>query len=435
MAAVLRRDERLPRTMIGPSLFIFTLFLFLKKLNYLWHVGSTVSTHSAENGMMRVMSLSPKDRSGLRTWVEVLESALLHNYNVFRGVIKKDCRLMAVAKSNAYGHDLVQFAKTEAQFGVDWFGVDSITEAAALRGAGIKKPILVLGHTLPERLPEAAQKNIRITLSGADGLAAIKRTGTARQLKVHLKVDTGMHRQGFTLSELPYILREIKKLNKKITIEGLYTHFAAAKNPAFPAETLKQLDEFKKAALIVYSAGFKPICHAAATSGTLLYQESHLDMVRVGIGLYGLWPSKEARAACENKISLKPALSWKTVIGEVKELKRGSRVGYDFTERMQKDSLVAVCPIGYWHGVPRSLSSIGSVLIKGKRAKILGRVSMDMIVVDVSDIQNPRVGEETSIIGRNGKEAITADDMAHLADTVNYEIVTRLNPLMKRLYI
>lgn len=388
-----------------------------------------------ESGIIKEMPLSLKKRSGLRTWVEVDMAALSHNYKVFRGAIKKDCRLMAVAKSNAYGHDLVQFAKAEEKLGIEWFGVDSITEASVLRSAGIKKPTLVLGHTLPERLREAAGKNISITLSSPDGLGAIKKIRTARHLKVHLKVDTGMHRQGFAISELLHILREIKKLNKKIIVEGLYTHFASAKNPAFPAETLKQLDEFKKAAHMVYSVGLAPICHAAATSGTLLYPQSHFDMVRVGIGLYGLWPSKETRAVCEKKIVLKLALSWKTVIGEVRELKKGSRVGYDFTEAVQRDSLVAVCPIGYWHGVPRALSSIGSVLIKGRRAKILGRVSMDMIVVDASDIQNPCVGEEVFIIGRSRNEEISADDVAYLADTVNYEIVTRLNPLMKRFYV
>ena len=384
--------------------------------------------------MIRVMPLLPKEREGLRTWIEVKKSALLHNYRVFRRTIKKSCRLMAIAKSNAYGHDLIQFAKTEAQFGVDWFGVDSITEAAALRRAGIKKPILVLGHTLFERLEEANKKNISVTLSHFHGIRAIRALRFARPLKVHVKIDTGMHRQGFLLEEVPSALKKIKALRKKIIVEGLYTHFAAAKNPAFPHNTLKQLDEFTRAAHLFYSRGERPIQHAAATSGTLLYPQSHLDMVRVGIGLYGLWPSREIRASLGDRIMLQPALSWKTVIAELKALPKGSRVGYDFTETLHRDSHIAICPIGYWHGIPRALSSLLGVCVNGKRAKIIGRVSMDMIVIDVTEAMNAKIGDEVVLIGDYRRGSPYADELAYLADTVNYEIVTRINPLVKRFY-
>lgn len=389
-----------------------------------------------ENGIIREMAHFRVRRDGLRTWVEVKNSALLHNYRVFRGAIKKDCLLMAVAKSNAYGHDLVQFAKAEEQFGIDWFGVDSITEAVALRNARIKKPILVLGHTLPERIREASEKNVSITVSNFDTLKAIASSRAFKnKLPVHVKIDTGMHRQGFLLGELPRALWKIKALDKKIVVEGLYTHFAAAKNPAFPSGTLKQIDEFKRVAHLFYTAGFKPMCHAVATSGTLLYPQAHFDMVRVGIGLYGLWPSKEVRAAREAEMKLKPALTWKTIVGEIKRIGKGDGVGYDLTEALPRDSLLAVCPVGYWHGIPRCLSSVGCGLVRGRRARIIGRVSMDMIVLDISRVPGARVGDEAVLIGRSGKEEISADEAALLADTVNYEIVTRLNPLMKRFYV
>ncbi|MEK7106973.1 MAG: alanine racemase, partial [Patescibacteria group bacterium] len=221
-----------------------------------------------------------------------------------------------------------------------------------------------------------------------------------------------------------------------ITLEGVYTHFSSAKNPAFPAATFNQIEEFKRAIGLLESAGFKiPVKHAAATSGTILFPQSHFDLVRIGIGLYGLWPSKEAKAAFEGKINLEPVLSWKTIVGQIKNLPKGSKIGYDLTETLNRPSKVAVLPIGYWHGFPRALSGIGKVLIKGREAKVLGRVSMDMISVDITEVKNVKVRDEAIIIGKSGKLEISADDIANMSDTINYEIVTRLNPLMKRIVV
>ncbi len=186
---------------------------------------------------------------------------------------------------------------------------------------------------------------------------------------------------------------------------------------------------------IVKKEGFNPIRHASATSGTIIFPQARYDLVRIGIGLYGLWPSKEVQAVFGDKIKLKPVLSWKAVIGEIKKVAKGERIGYDFTETLSKPTTVAIIPIGYWHGFPRSLSGIGRVLIKGKPAKVLGRVSMDMISVDISGIKNINIGEEAIIIGKSGKNEITADEIAKYADTTNYEIITRLNPLIKRILI
>ncbi len=342
---------------------------------------------------------------------------------------------MAVVKSNAYGHDLLSFAKMMQRFGVDWFGVDSITEALALRESGIKKKILVLGYTLPERLRDAAKNNISLTVSSPAHLGVLSKLKFRQPPKIHLKIDTGMHRQGFSPEELPSALNFIKKLKNKPVIEGIYTHFATAKNPAFPVDTLEQIRLFDAAANMTKKEGFNPIRHASATSGTIIFPQAHYDLVRVGIGLYGLWPSKETQAAFGAQIKLKPVLSWKAVIGEIKKVAKGERIGYDFTETLLKPTTVAIVPIGYWHGFSRALSCIGKVLIKGKPAKVLGRVSMDMIAVDVSGIKNVRIGDKAIIIGKGGKNEITADEIAGYADTTNYEIVTRLNPLIKRIYL
>ena len=244
-----------------------------------------------------------------------------------------------------------------------------------------------------------------------------------------------MHRQGFSVNEVPSAAKSLKEMGKKLSLEGIYTHFALAKNPAFPSDTLKQLKLFDNAVDIVKKNGFNPVRHSSATSGTIIFPQAHQDLVRVGIGLYGLWPSKETEAAFRDKINLKPVLTWKTIIGEIKDVAKGERIGYDFTETLAKAAKVAILPIGYWHGFPRALSSIGRVLIGGKPAKVLGRVSMDMIVVDVSGIKNTKVGDEAVIIGKNGRDEITADELARYADTTNYEIVTRLNPLIKKFYV
>lgn len=371
-----------------------------------------------------------ENTDGLRTWIEIDEQKVAHNYHAFRDLLNEKTKLMAVVKSNAYGHDLYQFAKLQEKLGADWLGVDSIVEGEALRESGIKIPILILGYTLPEKFNEAEKYNLSLTISTFENL---KLLANFSKLKFHLKIDSGMHRQGFLPAQITEVL-EILKQNKikSENLEGIYTHFAAAKNPAFPAETRAQLNLFLDVVAKVQKVGFSPIRHAAATSGTIVFPESHLDLVRIGIGAYGLYPSREVQAGFAEKLNLQPVLSWKSVVGEVKNILAGEGVGYDFTEKLEKAGKIAIIPIGYWHGYSRSLSSIGHVLINNQKAKVLGRVSMDMIIVDVSKIENVKVGDMVTLIGEGGA---SADDLALLSSTVNYEIVTKLNPLIKRIYV
>jgi alanine racemase len=252
-----------------------------------------------------------------------------------------------------------------------------------------------------------------------------------------------MSRHGFVESEIKKVLGEISKLNNRLTIEGLFTHFAMAKNPSFPAYTKTQIEKFNLWREAFKEADLKPICHAGATAGTLLYPEAHFDMVRIGISLYGIWPSKEAQALYKNKIKLQPVLTWKTLLAEIKKFPKGTKIGYDCSETLGRDSTVAICPIGYWHGLPRALSSIGSVLVNGTKCKILGRVCMDIIMIDITDAGKAKVLDEVVIIGKQekparnakaGGEKIQASDIADLLDASAYELVTRINPLIKRIY-
>ena len=389
----------------------------------------------------------------VRTWVEIDQSALRHNAEQFFTLIGPDTHLMAVIKSNAYGHGLVQVAEQLAELGSRkhelgrhahsskflipnsrlWFGVDSIVEALRLRREGITHPILVLGHTLPSRIGEAAAKNITLTVSNLDALAAL--AGHKKRPAFHLKIDTGMHRQGFLPSETKKLISVLKRT--KLTPEGIYTHFASAKDPRDPQYTKMQITLFGDVVSACERAGFRGMWrHAAATGGTILFPESRFDMVRVGMGLYGYWPSAEVQNSKRKAhILLKPVMSWHTVVGEIKEIPSGSHIGYDETEIVRRRTKIAVLPIGYWHGYDRGLSGIGEVLIKGKRSKVLGRISMDMIVADITGIAGVKTGDEAVLIGRQKKEAIRADALASRIGTTAYELLTRINPLIRRVIV
>lgn len=391
---------------------------------------------TVKKGVQTPSKISPQD--SLRTWIEIDTKAVAHNFKLFRKFLGKNVRILAAVKSNAYGHNLMEFSRTLALLGVDWLGVDSLVEGLAIRRGKITTPILVLGHTLPSLFSEARKNDIAVTISSFDALDDVYRlTKNRKPLRVHIKVDTGMHRQGFQIHDLPKLvmLLEKHKNNASVKIEGLYTHFAEAKNPRSGDSTRRQISEFQIWIDAVRKAGFFPMIHASATAGALLYPQAHFDMVRIGIGLYGLWPSPDVeRFYAHKKEKLKPVLSWKAVVSEVKDVRKGERVGYDFTEMLSRNTKLAVIPVGYWHGFPRALSSKGRVLIHGKSARIIGRVSMGMIVVDVTEIPRAKPGDTAVLIGKNGKEEIKAGELATFSGTTHYEIVTRLNPLMKKFY-
>ena len=370
----------------------------------------------------------------LRTWIEIDSRAARTNYDTFRKIIGGKVKLWVVVKSNAYGHGLFAFSGLMEKFGIDGFCVDSVVEGIALREAGIKKSILVLGSTLPGRYSEAKKNNITITISNFESLATF---ALAKQKPdFHLKIDTGMHRQGFYPEDIPKVIKIIKDKKSSIgdSLKGLYTHFASAKDINYPTYTDLQFAKLQKTKEFLASSGFsRLIVHASATGGTLISPKYHCDAVRLGIGLYGLWPSKELEIQLGSIVKLKPILSWRAVVTEVKHLAPGDYVGYDLAERVPRAVTSAIVPVGYWHGLSRALSSKGEVIIGGKRARILGRVSMDMISVG---LQNPvKQGTVATLIGRDGRNEIFAWELAQKSETSHYEILTRLNPLMERIVI
>jgi alanine racemase len=373
---------------------------------------------------------SEKERKTLRTWIEIDTKKAKKNFQFLKKLLGKKTKFTAVTKSNAYGHGLVDYSKLMEKFGADWICVDSIVEAKTLRDEGLEIPILVMGYTLPDNFFVARKNNISVTISTFEGLeSALK----YRDLRIHLKFDTGMGRQGFLVKDLPEIFKFIKK--SPITIEGISTHFAKAKTPKKNNETNKQIKIFKEIVSSFKKEGYGPMAHAGATAGGVVFREAHFDMVRFGIGIYGLWPNKSVEKSFKREVKLEPVLSWKTVISEIKTLPKGHGVGYDLTHKLKKSSKIAICPVGYWHGYSRALSNKGYVLVNGKKVDLLGRVSMDMIIIDISNVGKISVGDEVVLIGYQKGKKVTAEDIADLTGTINYEIITRINPLIKKFYI
>ncbi len=372
----------------------------------------------------------------MRTWVEISRQNLLHNIDEIRKLLKPETSLMAVVKSNAYGHGIAEVAKiTNSK--VDWFGVDSIDEALLLKKTGIKKPILILGYIPLKRLNEAVKNGFRFVVYSYETVKVLSKIYNLKSI-IHLKVETGTSRQGIGENEILNFIKFIKKF-PNIKIEGIYTHFANIEDTTDHSYAEKQLGIFKRIIRLLEKNGIEiPIKHTACSAAAILFPETHFNLVRLGLSQYGLWPSKETFVSAKmskRSIELKPALAWKTIIAQIKNVKKGVPVSYGLTEKVNRDSKIAVLPVGYWDGFDRGLSSVGNVLIQGKRCKILGRVCMNMCVVDVTDIPGVKTEDEVVLIGKQGKEQITIEDIAGKLGTINYEVATRINPLIKRVII
>ncbi len=375
-----------------------------------------------------------------KTWVEISRKAIVSNVRALKRHLGSEIALMTVVKSNAYGHGLIPFASVAAQAGTDWFGVDQLDEALALRKAGIRQSILVLGYTPPTRFSEAAKAHISITIYSKTAIAAAKKLSVSKKdrLRVHLEVETGISRQGLAGSDLVFLAKALSKLST-VEIEGVFTHFANIEDTTDSTYSEGQLKRFSEALSLLERHGIHPpVRHTACSAAAILFPKTLFTLARVGISSYGFWPSKETQAVAQRMKQaphLLPVLTWKTVIAQVKQVVEGTAISYGLTERVSRDSTIAVIPVGYWDGFDRGLSRIGSVLIRGHRCKVLGRICMNMCMVDVTDVPGVREGQEVVLIGQQGKAYIQAEDVAAQIGTIQYEIVTRINPLLPRLIV
>lgn len=370
-----------------------------------------------------------------RVWAAVDLDAVKYNMVHMKENIREETKIIAVVKTDGYGHGAVPIAhEIEDMPFLHGFAVATVEEALILRGSGIRKPVLVLGYTFPYCYEKMAREEIRPAVFREDMLEELGKAGTAcgRPVKIHIKVDTGMSRIGIRPDESGLAFVRKCAETPGIEIEGLFTHFAKA-DEADKASARKQLETFLAfAGQIEERLGTRiPVRHCSNSAGIVELKEANLDVVRAGITLYGLWPSCEVK---KDIVSLHPVLSLKSRIVYIKELEAGMAVSYGGTFVAKEPMQVATIPVGYGDGYPRSLSNKGHVLIHGKKAPILGRVCMDQFMVDVTGIPEAAQGDEVTLIGSDGEESITMEDLGELSGRFNYELACCLNKRVPRIY-
>jgi len=367
-------------------------------------------------------------------WAEIDLKAIAHNIRELRRIADPNSRLMAVVKANGYGHGSVEVARCALDNGAKVLGVARIDEAVILRNEGIYAPILIFGYTPPPFYKEILKFDLTQTvysLQTAESLSAFAVSNNKR-IKVHIKIDTGMGRLGI-LPDSGSALREVESIVRLTGLEpeGIFTHFSMA-DSSDKSFSRRQFEIFIEFLNRLKDKGIEfGVKHAANSAGIIDMPETHLDMVRAGIAMYGLYPSGETM---NDKAALLPAMSLKSVIIHLKDVPSGFKVSYGATYETKKPTTIATVPVGYADGYSRLLSSRGQMLVCGQRAPIAGRVCMDLTMLDVGNIGGVKQGDEVVILGKQKDSEIKADEIASLLGTINYEIVSSLTERVKRVY-
>jgi alanine racemase len=367
------------------------------------------------------------------TWAEVSLDAIYQNTKLFRNSINDSCRLMAVVKADGYGHGAIEVAKTALEAGADYLGVAFLDEAICLRKNGIKAPILLLGYTPPESIEEAIEHQITITVFTQSVLDKIitYTNLTKKQAFIHIKVDTGMGRIGVTTKEEALVLAQMSEKSNYVKLEGIFTHFSSADGED-PSYTKEQYNLFKTIYHFLELNRIQiPLKHCCNSAGTILFPEMHLDMVRVGISIYGLHPSSVTK---KESLPLKQSFHLKTRIAALKTVQNGNAISYGRTFIADRATVVATLPIGYADGVSRKLSNQGYVMLNNRLAPIIGKVCMDQMMVDVSMIET-KIGDEVTLFGGTENGFISLDKLAEMIETINYEVVCAVGKRVPRIYI
>ncbi len=371
------------------------------------------------------------DPSFFRVRADIDLGAISKNIRTIQKGLRRGTKTCAVVKADAYGHGAVRVARHINDI-VDFFAVATIEEAMELRGSGIKKPILILGFTHPERFAEAIKNDIRITVFDADTGRKIaeKAREIGKTARVHIKLDTGMNRIGFKADKES--IKAVKKLSRTegIEVEGLFTHLHSADGRS-KASAMKQILEYgefindlEKEGIII------PVKHCANSAAAINLKLAGFDMVRLGIVMYGLYPSKYVK-----NIKLKPALSLVSHIIMIKSIEAGETVGYGANWSAKTKSVIATVPVGYADGYLRILSNKGQVLVRGSKAPVCGNICMDQLMIDITRISKARLNDEVVIYGKQKDAEISLEDAAAAAQTINYELACAVSPRVKRRYL
>lgn len=370
---------------------------------------------------------------GIVTWAEIDLDAVEFNVRAFKRHVGERVEVFAVVKANAYGHGAIPVARAVLEAGATRLAVHRAIEGVELRCAapGVTAPILVMGYTPPSGAAMVVRHNLTPSVMTREFVEAVSAEASraGKVIPVHVKVDTGMSRYGLMPGEVVDFCRAVSTL-PGIRLEGLFTHFATA-DAASLTHTLWQLETFRRVMAAVESAGIHiPLCHAANSAATMKLTDTHLDAVRPGIALYGMNPSDEWPPTFE----IRPALTLKSRVSRVRVLPPGAGISYGRTFVTDRETPVALVPLGYGDGYHRALSNKGSVLIRGQRAPIRGCVCMDQFVVDITGIKDVQQDDEVVIVGRQGQAEMRAEEVAQLAGTINYEVTTSILPRVARAY-
>lgn len=370
-----------------------------------------------------------------RVYAKIDLDAVTYNMEQMKQRIDGDTKIMAVIKSDGYGHGAIQVAEVLEKYDYIWgFAVATLDEAVVLRTEGIQKPILVLGCIFPDQYLEMLDNDIRMNVYTEEMAKEIsymaRREGKTAYL--HIKLDTGMARLGFAVNtESVDAITRISKL-PNVNMEGVFTHFAKA-DETDKTFTKNQISQFVSMTEKLRERGVTfPYEHCANSAAIIDVEDARFDIVRAGISTYGLYPSEEVN---QNAVHLKPALALKSHVAFVKEIEEGTPVSYGGTFVAEKKMKIATIPVGYGDGYPRSLSGKGYVLIRGKKANILGRICMDQFMVDVTDIEGVSFGDKVTLIGRDGNEAISVEKLSELSGRFNYEFICALGKRIPRVYV
>jgi alanine racemase len=359
-----------------------------------------------------------------RCWVEVDGRALRRNFKILRGLIPRETLFLAVVKANAYGHGLVPIARELADMGADWLGVANVVEGASLRAAGVKLPILLLSATLPDEMADAVEHGLTVTLSCFEEARTLDRLARrrGRAAEVHFKIDTGMGRLGYWHAGAREELARVRALTG-LRVKGLYTHFAAAdEDPRLTEKQWKLVSPF-------FAENPGLLHHAANSPAVTRRYGFAAGLVRAGLALYGIAPNP-----ADQGLGFQPVLSWKTRICLLRDVAGGRTVSYGATYRVPAPQRHAVVGMGYGDGYLRAHSGLGHFLVGGKRCPILGRVTMDQVIIDVTDLPGCRVGDEAIALGSQKNEEITARELANEARTIPWEILTNVGARVPRVY-
>lgn len=360
------------------------------------------------------------------TWAEIDLAAFERNVDAIAAMLPREAKLIALLKADAYGHGAVELARRCTPGRVAMIGVALLEEALELRRAGIELPILVLGPLNSTQLRVALEWHITPGVPGPEALAVAARVAQERDVAIHLKLDSGMGRMGCVESDLPSVIEMIRSA-PQLKIDALYTHFANASDPSDPM-TQQQLEKFDSMVVTLKEHGVTAPQHHAANSAATMRSIVPGDFARVGVALFG------AESLDVDSPRLEPVMRWRSEIARLKDVPAGASVGYGATWRAERASRIATIPVGYADGYHRRLSNTGEMLVRGKRVPIAGRISMDLITLDVTDVADVAVGDEVVLLGHQGGEEISAEELAKKLDTISYEVFCSVGARVPRVY-